>query len=313
MRLHPRWSEAAVVTAAGVLGLILNRFGISILPDVGLFFGGIFYLVVALRFGPMAGATAAVVSGLTLAPHFGWPVLPMVAAEAFTVGAMARRGNPGAIGGTAVLGDGGHADHAFGLHRNPPLSVAGLLGIHRHSAAQRFLQRPGRPVPGNAARESAIWAARRAAPSARCRCAAIFRSASPRLPRLPLLLVTVVSGRLYVDRQYNDARDYSAEAAFAIRENIDAVVVRHLSAVQALAGSLAAGRRSPARMLNHWLAGVAQVYPDFQDLLWPTAAATCWAQAPGSISFIGCSRRPPARPLSSFAALFRAPVRWSRT
>jgi hypothetical protein len=98
MRLHPRWSEAAVVTAAGVLGLILNRFGISILPDVGLFFGGIFYLVVALRFGTLAGAVAAVLSGLTLVPHFGWPVLPMVAAEAFTVGAMARRGTQAPLG-----------------------------------------------------------------------------------------------------------------------------------------------------------------------------------------------------------------------
>ena len=77
----------------------------------------------------------------------------------------------------------------------------------------------------------------------------------------------MVSGRLYVERQYNDARDYSAEAAFAIRENIDAVVVRHLSAVQALAGSLAAVHAGSGPLLNHWLAGVALVYPDFQDLM----------------------------------------------
>ena len=76
-----------------------------------------------------------------------------------------------------------------------------------------------------------------------------------------------VSGRLYVNRQDHDAHDYSAEAAFAIRENIDAVVVRHLSAVQALAGSLAAARVGPGSLLNHWLAGVALVYPDFEDLI----------------------------------------------
>jgi signal transduction histidine kinase/ActR/RegA family two-component response regulator len=84
---------------------------------------------------------------------------------------------------------------------------------------------------------------------------------------LPLLLVTVVSGRLYVDRQYSDARDYAAEAAFAIRENIDAVVVRHSSAVQALAGSLAVNHLGPSPLLNRWLAHVAVVYPDFTGLV----------------------------------------------
>jgi signal transduction histidine kinase/ActR/RegA family two-component response regulator len=70
-----------------------------------------------------------------------------------------------------------------------------------------------------------------------------------------------------VERQYNDARDYSSEAAFAVREGIDAVVVRHLSAVRSFAGSLAADRVRPGPPLNRWLASVAAAYPDLKDLI----------------------------------------------
>jgi len=265
MRPGPRWKEAAAVTVAGVLGLILNRFGIAILPDAGLYFGGICYLLVALRFGPMAGAIAALLSGFTLLPHFGWPVLPVVAAEAYAVGALARRGRQApfgdllfwAVAGTPVT----FLAYIGILHYPSPecwvLIVTPPLNGFSNALIAQFLEMlPGIRSLGRSQRGAGPLPLRRHLAQ---RFAAIAA--------LPLLLVTVVSGRLYVNRQEHDAHDYSAEAAFAIRENIDAVVVRHLSAVQALAGSLAAGRVGPGSLLNHWLAGVALVYPDFEDLI----------------------------------------------
>ena len=283
MRLHPRWSDAVVVTVAGALGLILNRFGISILPDVGLFFGGMFYLVVALRLGPVAGAMAAAISGLTLLPHFGWPVLPVVAAEAFTVGAMARRGTQAPLGELlfwAVAGTPFTLLVYIGiLHYPSPvcwvLIVTPPLNGFSNALVAQFLDTlPGIRDLGRSG-------------SGGARSLPLRRHLSQRfasVAAIPLLLATVVSGRLYVARQFSDARDYSAEAAFAIRENIDAVVVRHLSAVQALAGSMAAVHAGSGPLIDHWLAGIALVYPDFQDLMVADRAGNVLgAAAPASL------------------------------
>lgn len=266
MRRFPQWREAVVVTAAGALGLFLNHFGVSILPDVGLFFGGIFYLLVALRFGPVAGALAALLSAFTLLPSFGWAVFPVVCAEAFAVGTLARRGTQAPLGELvfwAVAGTPFTVLAYIGvLHYPSPicwvLIVTPALNGFSNAIVAQFLETlPGIRHLGRTGRGAV-------------RPLPLRRHLSQRfasIAALPLLLVTVVSGRLYVERQYNDARDYSAEAAFAIRENIDAVVVRHLSAVQALTGSLAANSARPGPLLNGWLARVALVYPDFTDLI----------------------------------------------
>jgi signal transduction histidine kinase/CheY-like chemotaxis protein len=254
------------VTVAGVLGLILNRFGVSILPDVGLFFGGIFYLVIALQFGPLAGALAALLSGFTLLRHFGWPVLPVICAEAYAVGAVARRGTLAPLGellfwavaGTPVT----MLAYMVVLHYPSPVCwvfiVTPPLNGFSNAIMAQFLE----TLPGIRNLGRSGGGVRPLHPLRR-HLSQRFAS----IATLPLLLATVVSGRLYVERQYNDARDYSAETAFAIREHIDAVVVRHLSAVEALAGSLAANRAGPGLLLDHWLAQVAAVYPDLEDLI----------------------------------------------
>jgi len=266
MRFHPRWSDAVAVTVAGGLGLALNCFGITILPDVGLFFGGIFYLTIALRLGPFAGALAAVISGLTLLPHFGWPVLPVVAAEAFTVGIMARRGIQAPVGELLFWAIAGtpftFLVYVGILHYPSPICWVLIVTPPLNGFANALVAELLDTLPGIRNLGRSGMRATRSLPLRR-HLSQRFASVAA----LPLLLVTVVSGRLYVERQYNDARDYSAEAAFAIRENIDAVVVRHLSAVRALAGSLTAVHIGPGPGLTHWLAGVALVYPDFQDLM----------------------------------------------
>ncbi len=262
----PQWREAVVITAAGALGLCLNRFGISILPDVGLYFGGILYLTVALRFGPGAGAFAALLAGAALVPHFGWPVLAVVCAEASAVGAMARRGTQAPLGDLLFWGVAGTPltllVYIGILHYPSPLCwvlvVTPILNGFSNAIVAQFLETlPWIRNLGRTGRGDIHSLPLRRHLSQRFASIAV----------LPLLLVTVVSGRLYVERQYNDARDYSAEAAFGIRENIDAVVIRHLSAVQALAGSLTPRSAHSGAVLNRWLARVAPVYPDFKDLV----------------------------------------------
>jgi signal transduction histidine kinase/ActR/RegA family two-component response regulator len=266
MSFYPRWREAVVVVAAGALGLLLNRFGVSILPDVGLYFGGILYLIVALRFGPLAGAAAALLSGFTLLPHFGWVVLPIVCAEAFAVGAVARRGMQAPLG-----------ELLFWAIAGTPFTLIAYIGVLHYPSPVCWVLIVTPPLNGFS--NAIIAQFLEAMPGIRdlgrvghepFRALPLRRHLSQRfasIAALPLMLVTVVSGRLYVDRQYHDARDYSAEAAFAIRENIDAIVIRHLSAVQALAGTLAANRVGAGPFLSHWLAQVAAVYPDFKDLV----------------------------------------------
>jgi len=278
MCVHPRWREVGAIAIAGALGLCLNRFGVSILPDAGLYFGGIFYLAAALRFGPTAGACAALLSGFTLLPHFGWPVLPVVCAEAFTVGALARRGTQAPLGELlfwAIAGTPFTLLVYIGiLHYPSPvcwvLIVTPPLNGFSNAIVAQFLETlPGIRNLGGAGR-----GAGRSVPLRR-HLSQRFASVSA----LPLLLVTIVSGRFYVERQYNDAHDYSSEAAFAIRENIDAIVVRHLSAVQSFAGSLAANRIRPGPALNRWLAGVAAVYPDLKDLIVADRDGNVWGTA----------------------------------
>ena len=266
MRVSLRWRDAVAVAVAGALGFIANRFGVSILPDASLFFGGIFYLAVALRFGPVAGAVAALLAGIPLVPHFGWPALPMVCAEAYSVGSIARRGTLAPL-----------AELLFWSAVGTPVLLFAYIVILRYPSPVCWVLIVTPPLNGFS--NAIVAQFLETVPGFRglfggggtLRSLPLRRHLSQRfasIATLPLLVATVVSGRLYVDRQYQDAHDYSAEAAFSIRENIDAMVVRHLAAVEALAATVSSGSNfGPGRPLNEWLAHVAAVYPDFKDLI----------------------------------------------
>jgi hypothetical protein len=93
MSLSSRWRETVLAVAvAGLLGPALNLWRISILPDVGLFFGGVVYLAIALRYGPIPACIAAPLAGIPLFPQLGILGLSIPAAEAFTVGELGRKG-----------------------------------------------------------------------------------------------------------------------------------------------------------------------------------------------------------------------------
>src|ERR1700689_1098929 len=82
----------AVTLAFGLLGILANLPRLSIFTGADLLFGGIFYLMAALLYGPAYGAFAALITVLPCALLWGHPETALIAvAEAVTVGWLARR------------------------------------------------------------------------------------------------------------------------------------------------------------------------------------------------------------------------------
>jgi signal transduction histidine kinase/FixJ family two-component response regulator len=274
MSLSSRWRETVLAVAgAGLLGAALNLWRISILPDVGLFFGGVVYLAIALRYGPIPGCIAALLAGIPLFPQFGTLGLLIPAAEAFTVGVLVRKRVQAPLadllfwiaGGTPVT----FLAYVVVLRYASPtcwvlIVTIALNGVSNAIAAQLLAALPGIRRLGRGFGRGAQRPALSDLLSQR------FIS----IATLPLLLVTVSSGRLYVERQDKDARDYAREGALGMRQEIDAVMIRHQSGVQALAGMLAASEARPGPLLDRWLAQVHAVYPGFTTLLVASASGT---------------------------------------
>ena len=247
------------------MGLLLNLFAVEILPDVGLFFGGVFYLAAALVYGGPAGALAALIASAPLASHFGWPAVPMVAAEAFLVGTLARK----RVQAPA-------AELIYWATAGAPALFLAYAVVLRYPSPLRWVLIITPPLN---CLVNAIGAEILFACSAACRPRWMARARSnPRplrdhlsqrfvvIATLPLLLVSILSGRLYVTRQYRDACDYAREAALGIRGEIDAVVVRHQSGVRALAETLSASQIESGPALDRRLKQTRTVYADFDSL-----------------------------------------------
>src|ERR1700722_18043171 len=82
-----------VTLAFGLLGILVNLPHLTIFTGAALLFGGAFYLMAALLYGPWHGAVAALLTALPSILLWGHPEAAyIVVAEALTVGWLARRG-----------------------------------------------------------------------------------------------------------------------------------------------------------------------------------------------------------------------------
>src|ERR1700691_6044792 len=82
----------AVSVLFGLLGILFNLPRLTIFTGATLLFGGAFYLMAALLYGPWLGALAALITAVPSALLWGHrEVAFIVAAEALTVGWLARR------------------------------------------------------------------------------------------------------------------------------------------------------------------------------------------------------------------------------
>ena len=84
-----------VTLAFGLLGILVNLPHLTIFTGAALLFGGAFYLMAALLYGPWHGAVAALITALPSILLWGHPEAAyIVVAEALTVGWLARRRMP---------------------------------------------------------------------------------------------------------------------------------------------------------------------------------------------------------------------------
>src|SRR3984885_10289812 len=82
----------AVTLVFGLLGILANLPRLTIFTGAMLLFGGVFYLMAALLYGPMYGGIAALITVLPYALLWGHPETACIAVtEAMTVGWLARR------------------------------------------------------------------------------------------------------------------------------------------------------------------------------------------------------------------------------
>ena len=82
---------------------------------------------------------------------------------------------------------------------------------------------------------------------------------------VPLLLLNIVNGENYAERQEKEAGQRLEEAATAIREDMEDSCARHQTAVRALSRSITSQGRFDLDALNGWLQQTRQVYPGFQS------------------------------------------------
>jgi uncharacterized membrane protein len=82
----------AVSVLFGLLGILVNLPKLTIFTGATLLFGGAFYLMAALLYGPWYGAIAALITALPSLLLWGHPETACIlVAEALTVGWLARR------------------------------------------------------------------------------------------------------------------------------------------------------------------------------------------------------------------------------
>src|SRR5579864_6017774 len=82
----------AVTVVLGLLGILVNLPKITIFTGATLLFGGVFYLMAALLYGPWCGAIAALLTALPSMLMWGHPeTAGFLIAEAAAVGLLTKR------------------------------------------------------------------------------------------------------------------------------------------------------------------------------------------------------------------------------
>jgi len=263
---------------AGVLGFAVNWLAVPVFGEGGgikLIFGGIFYLLIAIVYGPVYGLIAALIASSQLAwawhyHHYAIFILAYAliafGLEAVSVGWLVRRRKHplfadllywGAIGLPVIT-------LALIFHLKPPafatwaivikLPLNGLLDVMlaelllKVSPVRRLLASAGQTIERHPLR------------------AYLFHG-FVLLATLPLVFLSVIQGRSYAMRQQTEAADRLQEAATAIREDINDYLTKHQQATVALATAIGQiGNLEPAA-LDQWLEKYHAIYDGFITML----------------------------------------------
>jgi len=266
MRRGPLVQTLVTTLVSGALGLLFNLPHIPIFSDATLLLGGIFYLSIALLYGPLYGTLAAAIALLPNPALWHHPeTILILILEAPAVAWLTRRGL------IAVVADLGYWI-AFGgplgvllyvrlLHYPSPsgwvmaiaLPVNGLLNIMLAEVLinSRWVQEHARPIRHLLARQP-------------------LRAQLTRgfllVATVPLLLLTILNGQGFAQRQQMEASRHLEEASTSIRHHLEEYVAAYQSAMLMLSRAITdQGRFDPAT-LDRWLEQNHSVYPGFQTL-----------------------------------------------
>ena len=258
-------SRLAFCCLATLIGVLLNLFPIGILPDVRLLFGGVACLTVALLEGPVAGAIACFLASLAAVASFGPSGVAILTAEGLAVGFLVHRGMQASLADLlywALLGAPAAALTYVTILQYPaPTSWVMIVTYPLNSFANILL---AQIVAGAIRRRrlkthlaDGIWR-----PTLR----ATLSQKTILVATLPIVILTVVSGPIYLRRLESDARDHMQEAALGVRQDIDSLVGRHQAAIASFASTLGDGAELDRDKLTRRLEAAHASLPDLQSL-----------------------------------------------
>ncbi len=254
-------SLIAGVLGFGVNGLVVPVFGQN--GGVTLIFGGIFYLLIAIVYGPVYGLIASLVTSSRTILIWGHPyALITFGLEAVVVGWLVQRRKQPLMADLLYWSVVGipllslisvfllsqDTTRMWAIVIKQPLN--GLLDVMlaelclRVSQIRRLVALAGQPLERRSLR------------------AYLFHS-FVLLATLPLGFLSVIQGRTYVERQQTEAAYRLQEAATAVRENIEDYLNKHLQAIITLSSTIEyKGNLEPAD-LSAWLEKYCAIYDGF--------------------------------------------------
>jgi signal transduction histidine kinase/ActR/RegA family two-component response regulator len=250
----------------GCLGFLVNVPRINIFTDATLLFGGIFYLAITLRFGPLHGALAALIAALPSILLWHHPETALILVlEALTVGYLAQRRLRPLVAGLvywATLGT--------------PLAILLYVALLSDPSARGWVTVIKYPVNGLL---NVMVAEVLISIPALQKYFSEVTSVTLRQPlrvylshgfllvaTVPLLLLNLVNGQMYANHQETEASQRLQEAATAIRQDLEEYVTRHQLALRSLAQAISNEGRFDSDTLNQWMEQSHALYPGFQTL-----------------------------------------------
>jgi two-component system, sensor histidine kinase len=256
----------AVTVVFGLLGILINLPHFTIFTGARLLFGGAFYLAIALMYGPMYGAFAALISAVPSILWWGQPETAcLLVAEAVTVGWLARRRfHPAA------------ADLVYWAVIGTPLAWLFYIFLYSYPSPNGWVMVVKHPV--NGLLNVMIAELLISIPVLQKLCGAAGRLGERRTLRaylshgfllvatVPMLVLNIANGENYAERRESEAGQRLQEAARTIREDLEDHVTEHQLAVRELSRSITRQGRFDLDALNEWLRQTRQVYSGFQSI-----------------------------------------------
>jgi two-component system, sensor histidine kinase len=255
-----------VTLAFGLLGILVNLPHLTIFTGATLLFGGAFYLMAALLYGPWHGAVAALITALPSILLWGHPEAAyIVVAEALTVGWLARRRVQSML-----------ADLIFWVAVGMPLAALMYLVLLSYPSPSDWVMVVKYPVNGllnvmiadlliSVPALQRFWGATPET-GERKPLRAYLSHGFLLVATVPLLVLNIVNGDNYAERQEKEAGQRLQEAATSIRQVLEDYVLRHELAVRDLSRSITRQGSFDVNALNAWLRQTRQVYGDFQSI-----------------------------------------------